>query len=146
MNNQQIWDTRYLQMASLVATFSKDPSTKVGAVCVDSKKRVLGVGFNGFSRNTEDDSRLNIREQKYKMILHGEHNCLMNCSSSTEGATMYVTHPCCNHCCAIMDQYGIKRVVFEEPNAEFKTRWNLSETLKYLDELGIEVSMYKRIC
>lgn len=139
------WDHFYLGMALYVARASKDPSTKVGAVCVDNKKRVLGVGFNGFSRNTLDDYRLNIREKKYKMIIHGEHNCLMNCTGSTEGATMYITHPPCVHCCGILDQYGIKRVVFEEPHGEFAKRWNLQETLEYLKELGISSKTYRRV-
>jgi deoxycytidylate deaminase len=34
-----------------VSTWSKDPSTKVGAVTVGSKKEVLSQGFNGFPRN-----------------------------------------------------------------------------------------------
>lgn len=127
-----------------MATASKDPSTQVGAVCVDSKKRVLGVGFNGFSRNTKDDTRLHKRELKYKMVIHAEDNCLSNCSSDTEGATMYVTHPCCLPCCGKLDQYGIKRVVFAEPVGEFASRWNLDETKEYLRELGIEFSIFRR--
>ena len=132
-------------MSAYIATASKDPSTRVGAVCVDDKNRVRGIGFNGFSRGTSDDNRLNIREQKYKMVIHAEHNCLINCTSDVNGCTMYVTHPPCLHCCAIMDQYGIKRVVFEEPKPEFASRWNLRDTVEYLKELNIEVSSYRRV-
>ena len=139
------WDMRYLQMAALVATFSKDPSTQIGAVCVDSKKRVRGVGFNGFSRNTEDDHRLDDRPTKYKMVIHAEHNCLMNCTAGTEGATIYVTLPPCLHCCAILDQHGISRVVFAQPSQDFNQRWNMQETVDYLKELGIEVTTYRRV-
>jgi len=42
------WDERYLALAAEVATWSKDPSTQVGAVTVGSKKEVLSQGFNGF--------------------------------------------------------------------------------------------------
>jgi dCMP deaminase len=139
------WDMRYLQMAALVATFSKDPSTKIGAVCVDSKNRLKGLGYNGFSRNTADDERLHDRPTKYKMVIHAEHNCLMNCTGGTEGATMYVTLPPCLHCCAILDQHGISRVVFAQPSQDFNQRWNMQETVDYLKELGIEVTTYRRV-
>jgi len=145
MNNETKWDSRFLQMASLVATFSKDPSTKIGAVCADSKNRVLGVGYNGFSRNSKDDERLSVRETKYKLVIHAEHNCLMNCTSPTEGATVYVTLPPCLHCCGILDQHGISRVVFAQPSPDFNRRWNMQETIEYLEELGIEVTTYRRI-
>jgi deoxycytidylate deaminase len=44
------WDERYLALAKEVSTWSKDPSTQVGAVTVGSKKEVLSQGFNGFVR------------------------------------------------------------------------------------------------
>ncbi|VVM20888.1 dCMP deaminase (EC [uncultured Gammaproteobacteria bacterium] len=57
------WDERYLALAKEVSTWSKDPSTQVGAVTVGSKKEVLSQGFNGFPRNINDtDERYNNRE------------------------------------------------------------------------------------
>lgn len=138
------WDIRFMQMATFVSSFSKDPSTQIGAVCVDKYNRVLGIGFNGFSRNTKDDQRLNIREKKYKMVIHAEHNCLMNCAADVRDAIIYVTKPPCLHCCAIMDQYGIAKVCFEEPDPQFASRWNLNDTREYLEELGIEYSVFRR--
>ena len=34
----------------LVASWSKDPSSQVGAAIVDAKNRVVSLGFNGFPR------------------------------------------------------------------------------------------------
>ena len=44
------WDIRYLELAELVASWSKDPSSKIGAVAVGSKGEVLAQGYNGFPR------------------------------------------------------------------------------------------------
>ena len=60
------WDDRFLKLAELVSTWSKDPSSKVGAVIVDDKNRVISLGFNGLPRGVEDTKeRLNTRELKY---------------------------------------------------------------------------------
>ena len=48
------WDMRFLELAALVATWSKDPSTQVGAVIVDSAKRIVSVGFNGAPRGVQE--------------------------------------------------------------------------------------------
>ena len=48
------WDTRWMAVAKLFASFSKDPSTGVGVVAVDSRKRLVASGFNGLSRRVED--------------------------------------------------------------------------------------------
>ena len=42
------WYKRYLKLAAEVAQWSKDPSTKVGAVVVGSKGQILSQGYNGF--------------------------------------------------------------------------------------------------
>ena len=61
------WDERYLQLADCVATWSKDPSRKIGAIAIGSKGQVLAQGYNGFPRgvaDTEEDImivQLNIR-------------------------------------------------------------------------------------
>lgn len=44
------WDCRMLGLVNLIATWSKDPSTGVGAVIVDAKNRVVSLGYNGFPR------------------------------------------------------------------------------------------------
>jgi len=49
------WTKRFLDMAAVVAEWSKDPSTKVGAVAVDPDSRaVLSTGYNGLPRGVED--------------------------------------------------------------------------------------------
>lgn len=139
-----IWDVRFLQMAAFVATWSKDPSTQVGAVVTDSFNRIVSLGYNGFPRGAADDHRLNIRQEKYKIVIHAEENAILNATGSVDGCSIFVTHPPCLHCCGILKQAGISRVVFEEPLPQFKERWHLDETLNYLKELHIEAVGYRR--
>lgn len=122
------WDSRFLELAKHVAGWSKDPSTKVGAVIVDHKRRVIGCGYNGFPRGVEDsDERLNDRALKYQMVAHAECNALLNCASPTDGATLYVSADLsipnvCSECAKLVIQAGITRVVGPVPR-EFNPRW-----------------------
>ena len=40
------WHKRFFDLAYLVASWSKDPSSKIGAVIVDSRNRVISTGYN----------------------------------------------------------------------------------------------------
>ena len=40
MKNTEKWDKRFLEIAHQVATWSKDPSTKVGAIIVGDKLQI----------------------------------------------------------------------------------------------------------
>ena len=82
------WDKKYLDLARCIASWSKDPSTKIGAVAIGLKGQVLAQGYNGFPRGIEDTyDRLNIREEKYKYIVHAEMNCVFN--ASLNGVSLY---------------------------------------------------------
>lgn len=139
------WDRRFIELASLVATWSKDPSTKVGSVVVGKNREVLTQGFNGFPRGIDDSpERLKDREEKYKYIVHAEMNCIYNaCNNgiSLEGATLYVIGlPVCDKCALGVVQAGIKRVVIGTPREDLSERWRLScdQALSVFDEAGIE--------
>ena len=47
------WDERFVRIAFEVATWSKDPGTKVGAVLV-ADRRIIASGYNGFPQGIED--------------------------------------------------------------------------------------------
>lgn len=113
-----------LGMANHVSLLSKDPSTKVGAVIFDEKRRLVSAGYNGFARGVQDkDERLLDRETKYKLTLHAEKNAIMFATGSLEGATIVVTHPCCAQCAALVIQSGIKHVLWPRPSKDFMSRW-----------------------
>ena len=44
------WDSRWIELCKLVASWSKDRSRQVGAVIVDERNTVVGLGWNGFPR------------------------------------------------------------------------------------------------
>ena len=90
--NMTKWDRRYMEMAELVASWSKDPSTRVGAVIVSPDNHVVSVGFNGFPRGIEDNDRLNQRGTKYMNIVHAEMNALIHADRSVDGCILY-TYP-----------------------------------------------------
>lgn len=49
------WHYRFMELAKLVATWSKDTSTKTGAVIVGPDKEIRATGYNGFVRGVDDD-------------------------------------------------------------------------------------------
>jgi dCMP deaminase len=107
------WDLRFLQLAAHVAGWSKDPSTKVGAVIADGK-HVVSLGYNGFPATTEDrDEWLSDRPTKYEMVVHAEMNAILNARQSVRGLTLYVSplSPC-SECVKLIAASGISRVVW----------------------------------
>ena len=107
------WDYRFLDLAEFISNWSKDPSTKVGAVITDRDNRIVSVGYNGFPKNIHDcPEMLNNRETKYNMIVHGEMNAILFANRSLVGCTLY-TYPFipCPRCSSMIIQSGITRVV-----------------------------------
>jgi dCMP deaminase len=139
-NRLQDWA---LGMARHVAKLSKDPSTKVGAVIFDPKRRLVSAGYNGFARGVHDTKeRLENRETKYKLVLHAEKNAIMFATAPLNGCTLVVTHPCCAQCAALVIQAGIAHVMFPQPSFEFATRWadDLALTYQQFQEAGVTVT------
>ena len=111
--SQEKWDRRFLETAEHFASWSKDPSTRVGAVIVRPDRTIASIGYNGFSRGVEDDaSRYGDREFKYDAIVHGEMNAILAAREPLHGCTLYTFPlPPCSRCAAMIIQAGIARVV-----------------------------------
>ena len=138
-NRATVWDKRFLDMAKLISTWSKDPSTKVGAVVVDEDRRIVSLGYNGFPFGISDDKRLDNREMKYKMVVHAECNALLFCSEPPVGCTIY-TYPFmpCPKCAGMIIQTGISKVVsYENKNERWKEDFILSREM--FKESGVEL-------
>ena len=43
------WDYRFIKLAKEIASWSKDPSTKVGAIAVNDK-RIIATGITDFQK------------------------------------------------------------------------------------------------
>lgn len=155
------WQKYFIDMADLVASKSKDPSTKVGAVIVGDDNEVLSTGFNGFPRgvtetaphpevgNYAHDAQLHPerweRPKKYEFVEHAERNAIYNAARSgirLKGATMFLNwepYPC-NECAKAVIQAGIKRVI--GPNRPFPGKgghWedSLNTAREMLREAGV---------
>ncbi len=80
------WDARFLELARLVSTWSKDPSTQVGAV-ITRGKFVVSLGFNGHPKGvTDSPGRLENREVKYRTIIHAEINAILTAKQDLKAA------------------------------------------------------------
>lgn len=135
------WDKRFMALAEHIASWSLDPSTKVGAVVVDDKKRIVSVGFNGFPRGIADDERLKDKTEKYEHVIHAEINALTFAQRSLEGCTLYVWPlPPCARCATQIIQNGIRRVVSPLPSQ--KTTWleSIYRASAMFDEAGVKRS------
>ena len=130
------WNLRFMELAKHISQWSKDPSSKIGAVIVDADRRIVSTGFNGFPRGVVDYvQRLENRELKYKMILHAEENAIMFAKQNLEGCSLYVTNmPPCSHCAALIIQSGIKHVY--APKGSIPDRW--AESIAITKQMFLE--------
>lgn len=137
------WDLRFLELAKLISTWSKDPSTKVGAILVNDLRQVVGMGYNGFARGIADtDERLNNREVKYKFVVHAEVNAILQAGSYAWNSILYVyptfaAPPLCADCCKAALQAGIAGVVGYKPDE------NDSRIARWKESTGASAEMWK---
>jgi dCMP deaminase len=137
------WDSKFMNLAAFVAMeFSKDPSTKVGAVICDEDNRVVSIGYNGFPKGIKDDDRLQDREKKYSLIVHAERNAMLFATTSMKNCTLY-TYPFlpCSLCAGMVIQCGIKRVVsYKSTNKRWMKDFEISREM--FEESGIMLCEY----
>lgn len=122
------WDLRFLDMARLISSWSKDPSTKVGAVIVRPDMTIVSLGYNGFPRLLPDDPEAYAdRTVKYQRVVHAETNAILSAERSVQGCTLYTYPlPACVDCTKTAIQAGIRRFVSIIPTPEQYTRWGES--------------------
>ena len=136
-------DRQFLAMAEAVGhIFSKDPSTRVGAIAVGSSNNQVAWGYNGLPPGLADTpERLENRDLKYALTLHAEENALANAPFAVR--TLYVTHPPCSGCALrILAKRTVQRVVYaESTDGGFHKRWadSLREARKLLAEGGVRL-------
>ncbi len=138
------WDTRFLGLAAHISSWSKDPSSQVGAVITDGN-RIISLGYNGFAAGVHDTAeRLTDRACKLNLTIHAEENAMIFAKRDLTGCTVYVTHPPCPRCASKLVQEEVKRIVFISPSEDFLSRWADDLTLSYemYEEAGIEHKAY----
>lgn len=134
------WNQRFLDLSFHVAGWSKDPSTQVGAVIVNSDKQVLSMGYNGFPRGVADlPNRYENRDIKLMFVAHAERNALDNAFMDVRGATMYSTLCPCNECTKSIIQRGIKKVITKKYDEEYSKRFNFDITNTMFLEAGVQL-------
>lgn len=147
------WHNHFLDLALACAAISKDPSTKVGCVMVGPDREIRTTGFNGLPRGIEDsDERMNDRDLKLRLIVHGEQNAICNAARigvSLKGATLYLAATDstglvwggapCTRCTVHAIQAGIIKVV-TRPFKDVPSRWveDIAFAHQLLAEAGVE--------
>ena len=134
-------------LAKYYAQASKDPSSKIGAVLVNTHNQVVGLGYNGFPRGVEDsEKRYNNRDVKLKLVVHAEVNAVVSAGKEARGGTLYVwpsfaLPPICNECCKVAITAGVVEIVgFEsDDNSDRAARWKDSIAISKMmcDEAGV---------
>jgi len=134
------WDARFMDVAEMIATWSKDPSTQVGCVLVDQNRRIIGTGYNGFPRGVDDCvERYEHRPTKILMVQHAEANAVLQAVAEMKGATAYVTHHPCSSCAGVLIQAGVTRVVTRRPEEALAERFaeSFEATRTMFEEAGV---------
>lgn len=108
------WDEYFIDIAVAVSARSIDTSLKVGTVVVDTGRRIIATGYNGFPPNFPDHSLPRTRPEKYVYTVHSEANAIASSRSDLRLGTLYCTHSPCTECAKIIITAGIRRVVFRD--------------------------------
>lgn len=127
------WDRYFLGLALAASRMSRDPSTRVGSIIV-LEGSVISTGWNGFPQGIAEDSRMDDREVKLKLMVHGEMRAILSAArvgTSVQGATLYTAcegtagiwgGPPCTRCAVECIEAGIREVV-SYPFKSVPSRW-----------------------
>jgi len=127
-----------MRMAHELAKLSTAQRAKVGALIVRNT-HILSEGYNGtpvgFSNDCEYYDHVDQFRTK-REVIHAESNAitkLAKSTSSSDGATLYVTLAPCFECAKLIIQSGINRVVYLESYRD-------KSGLHLLEQAGVQIS------
>lgn len=135
------WDKYFMGVAILSAMRSKDPNTQVGACIVNTKNRIIGIGYNGFPTGLNDDdfpwaNQGEFLDTKYAYVVHAEPNAILNSIEKLDDSTIYVTLFPCNECAKLVIQSGIKEIVYLDD--KYNNTENDIASKRMLDAAGVK--------
>lgn len=149
------WNVWFMQGVYWVASKSKDPKTKIGALIVKDK-RIISTGYNGIPIGVNDDNKnRHQRPEKYKWYEHGERNALYAAAKygiDTNDATLYTNALPCADCARGIIQSGIKNVYIHQQfndlcNATQREQWKGHDNVTFmmLNEADVNVFVVDRV-
>lgn len=115
MRQVESWAKYFKDLAEKTASRSKDPSTQVGAVLVDTDKNIVATGYNGFPSGITETPERWERPGKYDLVIHAECNAIARAAKrgvKTDGCILFVTHFPCLNCAKTIIAAGIQEVAF----------------------------------
>lgn len=139
------WAGRLLKLSNEVSTWSKDQSTKVGAIITTKDGSPVSWGFNGMPMGIDDDvESRHQRPEKYKWMAHAERNAMdLAPIGDLSGCIMFVNFSPCPSCAQSIIQRKIDTVVVDERYTADKMpdRWkeDMLLAVEMLREAGVKV-------
>lgn len=104
----------FMDIAKTISQASKDPSTKVGSVIVDSNQRIVSTGYNGFVSGNDENYMTFDKPMKYGLIIHAEMNALLFARQNVTNNTLFTTHSPCSECLKHILQCGIRKIYYDK--------------------------------
>jgi dCMP deaminase len=139
------WDERFMERAKQIASWSKHPKHRVGAVIKDPLHRLVGEGYNGPPMFTID--AVDSEEELRMRSLHAELNAILHASRlDLKGCVMYVyPYAPCALCAAAIIQKQIREVIYftDGPKDQLQ-HWRESQIVgaRMLGEAGVILSAF----
>ncbi len=142
-NNRPTRDENFKEISEVVSKLSKDISTKLGAVIVNSDNVIQSVGYNGFPRNVNDEIiERQERPLKYKWFEHAERNAIYNFARQfLKGSSIHLTWIPCTDCARGIIQTGISEVVISDIDVQERWKEDFLQSLIMLNESGVKVRL-----
>lgn len=137
------WDEYFMLQAMLASFKSKDPSTKVGCVIVDSSNHQVAMGYNGMVAGIDEnqipwgnDRTVPYQFQKYGYVIHAEANAILHCNVNLACSKVYVTLFPCNECAKMIATNKISEIIYLSDKYHDSPEIQVSK--KILDLAGIK--------
>lgn len=149
------FDELFMREVYLIASKSKDPRTKIGAVIVKDKHAILS-GYNGIAERVKDLPERMERPEKYDWMSHAERNsCYMGAKFgiSTDKSILYTQGIPCVQCSDAVINCGIKEIVIHKQWQDFALMDNKNQrpwvevywkSKVKLDEAGVAIRIFDK--
>ena len=126
------WDEMFMNLAIMLSKRTACKFHEAGAVCVDKNRRVVSTGFNGPTEGdvhcievgcAKIDGDPVTKKLKRCRGAHAEVNAIVNAQDTTRlrGATMYSVLFPCYDCMKVLNNAGIKEIVYLQKYERLQT-------------------------